>query len=209
MSTASTGWPSCVWKSVFTVPSREEASWTTSSVENGTSSASARRRRTGRLVIASYPPAPRAVHSQTWRARKRGSPRSASAVSSATTSTRAPPPRSVGREHRVEDRHDPAALGDEREPLVEGQPFDLEGRQVERAGQLEPLVGDDRERHPVPFRELDLVGEALRGEAGDARAEGRELGRVVAEAARLRRAAARARDVVPAGKHRPARLAGA
>ena len=42
MSTASTGWPSCVRKSAFTVPSRACASCSTVSVENGTSSASAR-----------------------------------------------------------------------------------------------------------------------------------------------------------------------
>ena len=52
MSTASTGWPSCVEKSVFTVPSRERASLWTSSVENGTSSSSACRNAAGTFVIA-------------------------------------------------------------------------------------------------------------------------------------------------------------
>ncbi len=69
ISTASTGWPSAVWKSALTVPSRERASSMTSSVENGTSSVRARRSGAGTFVISSYPVTPRAVHSHTWLAR--------------------------------------------------------------------------------------------------------------------------------------------
>jgi len=53
MSTASTGRPSCVWKSALTVPSRDSA-WSASvSVENGTRSASSSRSAAGTFVIAS------------------------------------------------------------------------------------------------------------------------------------------------------------
>ncbi len=64
--TASTGCPSCVRNSVFTVPSRDSRCVSTTNVENGTSAARVSRRRAGRFVIASYPAAPRAVHSHTW-----------------------------------------------------------------------------------------------------------------------------------------------
>ena len=53
ISTASTGWPSAVRKSVFTVPSRDSRSVSTTSVEKGTDDASSARRARGRLVIAS------------------------------------------------------------------------------------------------------------------------------------------------------------
>jgi len=53
MSTASTGRPSAVWKSVLTVPSRACASSTTVSEENGTRSASRSRSARGRFVISS------------------------------------------------------------------------------------------------------------------------------------------------------------
>ena len=52
ISTASTGCPSCVWKSVFTVPSRAFACALTESVEKGMSSASAARSLAGTLLIA-------------------------------------------------------------------------------------------------------------------------------------------------------------
>src|SRR5205807_7127792 len=51
-------------------------------------------------------------------------------------------------------------------------------------------------------RELALVVVALRAQSGDACAERRELGCTVAKGAGLRRAAARAGDLVPAGKQR-------
>src|SRR6266516_4854873 len=81
MSTASTAWPSCVRKSVLTVLSRASRCSTTSRVESGTASASVARSRFGRVVISSYDVTPRAVHSQTWRRRYEGSPRSASVFS--------------------------------------------------------------------------------------------------------------------------------
>jgi hypothetical protein len=51
--TASTGLPSDVRKSAFTVPSRETASRSSASVEKGTLSASASRSAAGTFVIAS------------------------------------------------------------------------------------------------------------------------------------------------------------
>ena len=57
----------------MTVPSLDSRSVTTSSVENGTESASDARRAFGSVVMSSYG-APRAVHSHTWRARYAGSP---------------------------------------------------------------------------------------------------------------------------------------
>ena len=53
ISTASTGWPSCVRKSTFSVPSLLCASVATESVVNGTASASSARSGAGRFVIAS------------------------------------------------------------------------------------------------------------------------------------------------------------
>ena len=53
MSTASTGWPSCVRNSVFTVPSRDRCSVCGASVENGTSASSASRSACGTFVMAS------------------------------------------------------------------------------------------------------------------------------------------------------------
>ena len=69
ISTASTGRPSWVENSALTVPSEEWASCSSVSVENGTASVNALRSVSGRLVIASKPPAPRAVQRQIWPAR--------------------------------------------------------------------------------------------------------------------------------------------
>ena len=81
ISTASSGRPSAVANSAFTVPSRALSSRRTSRLENGTSRASASRSACGRLVIASYPAAPPAAHRHTWAARKLGSPCAASVLS--------------------------------------------------------------------------------------------------------------------------------
>ena len=53
ISTASTGWPSAVRKSTFSVPSRDLRPPSTERVENGTLAASDSRRPAGRSVIAS------------------------------------------------------------------------------------------------------------------------------------------------------------
>jgi hypothetical protein len=108
----------------------------------------------------------------------------------------------IGREHRVEDLHDDTVLGDQRHPLVEPAAVELEGRQRQPRGEDEPVVADDRKRDLRPRGELLLLGERLRRDAGDASRERRELGSMVAKAARLRRAAARARQLVPARRNR-------
>ena len=53
MSTVSTGCPSAVWKRALTVPSRDSRSVRSSSVENGTVSASVARSGFGSVVITS------------------------------------------------------------------------------------------------------------------------------------------------------------
>src|SRR5215207_5936395 len=91
MSTVSSGRPSAVRKSALRVPSEARASCSSSSDEKGTAPASSSRSSSGRLVMASYDPAPRAAHSQTWRLRKRGSPR---ALMRSSSSFRSTPPES-------------------------------------------------------------------------------------------------------------------
>jgi len=73
--------------------------------------------------------------------------------------------------HQAREARQPAALGDERQALVERQAFDVEGRQPRITREVEPLVADDGKRHPVSFGELDLVFEALRAQARDASPE--------------------------------------
>src|SRR5207248_11709907 len=87
MRTASTGLPSPVANSAFSVPSLALALVSTVSVDSGSSSASRSRRAAGTLVISSYELAPRAVHPQIWRARKGGSPASRNSWSSRSRST--------------------------------------------------------------------------------------------------------------------------
>ena len=60
-------------------------------------------------------------------------------------------------------------------------------------------IGQHRERQVQPLDRLALIAGVLRRQAEELRhAEPLELGEMVAERARLRRAAARARDLVPA-----------
>ena len=53
MSTVSSGRPSAVWKSAFSVPSEERASCSSDSDENGTRSLSSARSASERFVISS------------------------------------------------------------------------------------------------------------------------------------------------------------
>jgi hypothetical protein len=89
----------------------------------------------------------------------------------------------VGREDRIERLHDHAVLGEEREPAQVGEAVELERRQPKRVAQPQLRIGDHRKRHPVSLGERDLLGERLPGEPGDARAQCRELGGVIAEPA--------------------------
>ena len=104
----------------------------------------------------------------------------------------------VGREDRVEHLRDAAALDDQREALDQGHALDLEGGQRERPREAEPLVAQQLERQVEPVHGLALVRGVLCAEAEHAGPAGGQLSVVVAERARLRRAAARARDLVPA-----------
>ena len=113
------------------------------------------------------------------------------------------PRRRGGRgEHGVEGLHDRAACGDERQPAQVRPAVQPERRERERIAQPQLWIGDHRVADADPLRELDLLLDRLARQPGDARAQGGELGRMVAEGARLRRAAARAREGVPALRER-------
>ena len=75
----------------------------------------------------------------------------------------------------------------------------------------EPPLGisEDRKGNMEALGEFELVVEARAGKAGDPRAESGQFGGVVAEAARLWRAAPGARDGVPARGHGPVGTPGA
>ena len=89
-------------------------------------------------------------------------------------------------------------------------PGDGEGRQVQRPGKRQLGIGQDRERQMQPLGGLALIIGVLGRQAEQVRhAQRFELGEMVAKAAGLRRAAARAGDVVPARRQIDARHAGA
>jgi tetratricopeptide (TPR) repeat protein len=67
----------------------------------------------------------------------------------------------VGREDRIEDLHDPAPLGDQREALVEPHAAQLEGRQPERVREPQARVGDDWVEEPEALGGLELVLDRL------------------------------------------------
>src|SRR5262249_27668793 len=105
----------------------------------------------------------------------------------------------VRREYRIEHFGDDAVVDDKRHALEQRHPRGREGRQLDRARELEVLVGKYRKRQMQTLDRLALIGGVLGREAeksGDA--ELIELGEMVAEAAGLRRAAARSGDLIPA-----------
>src|SRR5437870_2108825 len=104
---------------------------------------------------------------------------------------------SVRREDRVENLHDHPLLDDERQTLVEPAAVELEGWQGQGRCKDELVVADDRKRHLGSFCEFHLLGERLRRDAGETSPKGGKLSLMVAEAARLRCAAARSRNFVP------------
>src|SRR5262249_13288243 len=109
----------------------------------------------------------------------------------------------VRREYRIERFGDDAVVDDERHALEHRQPGGREGRQLDRAREREVLVRKHRERQMQTLDRFALIGGVLRREAentGDA--ELLEFGEMVAKAARLRRAAARPRDLIPALRQR-------
>lgn len=113
----------------------------------------------------------------------------------------------VGRKHRVEDFLD-AALGEHQgQTLHEGHPLDVERRQPQCAGEDHVGITQHIERHVQSRDHLLLVLSRLRAQAEHVNPELAQLSVAIAEAARLRRAAACAGDCVPTGKQRFARPA--
>src|SRR5262249_59492722 len=83
-------------------------------------------------------------------------------------------------------------------------------RKIEGARKREPFVGKHWEREVQALDGFTLIGAILCREAKNAGdAEALELAEMVAKAARLRRAAARSGNLVPAPPPRPPRPAGA
>src|SRR6185503_1883957 len=72
-----------------------------------------------------------------------------------------------------------------------------------RFGEREAGVRQDRKWQVQPLRRLALIGAVLRRQPEQrVGPKPLELGEMIADAARLRRAAARARDRIPAGRQR-------
>src|SRR5689334_2777664 len=77
-------------------------------------------------------------------------------------------------------------------------------------GERKFLIRKDDKWQMQPRHSFLLIGGVLRRQPVKLRdAKARELGEMIAEAARLRRAAARTRDLIPAGRRIDARNAGA
>ena len=111
----------------------------------------------------------------------------------------------VGREHRVEDLLDVLPREDQREPLHEGHPLDVERRQPQRVHEGEIGVAEHLEGHVQPLDHLLLIFGGLRTEAEHLGAELLQVLVVIAKGARLRRAAAGAGNRVPSGQEGLAR----
>src|SRR6185503_7279976 len=105
---------------------------------------------------------------------------------------------SVRRKHRVEDVFDMAVADDERQPLEQAHAVEAEGWQAERFGELELGIAEEIERKRQALGRLALIFGVLCAQAEDRRAETCQLLEVVAESARLGRAASRPGDLVPA-----------
>jgi hypothetical protein len=87
--------------------------------------------------------------------------------------------------------------------LISVMPSTAEGRQLSARGERELLVRQDRERQMQPLGRLALIVGRLGREAEELRdARALQVGEVIAKAAGLRRAAARAGNAVPAGRRR-------
>lgn len=108
----------------------------------------------------------------------------------------------IRRKDRVEDVLDPTVAHDERQPLDERLPGNGVSRKAESVGQLEISIAQKREGQSQPFDHFELVLRRLRREPGHGRARIPKVRCMVAEAARLRRAAAGTRNEVPVGRER-------
>src|SRR6185312_17548603 len=98
---------------------------------------------------------------------------------------------------RIEDMAHPPSLEHESDTLVEHEAAELERRKRECISEPELRIRDDRKRHALALRELDLRRKGLRGQPCDPGAELGKLGGVIAKGARLRRASACPRNRVP------------
>jgi hypothetical protein len=93
---------------------------------------------------------------------------------------------------------DRPVIDDQREALEQRHSTRFEGRQLQRPGEFQMFVGQDGKRKVQAFCGLFLVGGILRRQAEQViNAEVFQFRELVAERARLRRAAPRARDHVP------------
>src|SRR4029077_7044265 len=98
---------------------------------------------------------------------------------------------------------DDAVVDDQGHALEQRHTGGRERRQRDRARQLEALVGQDREWEMEPLDRFTPVGGILGREAIEiGNREPLELGEMVAERARLRRAAASAWNLIPADGRR-------
>src|SRR5690242_15846509 len=109
-------------------------------------------------------------------------------------------------EDRVEDLLDAAVADDQRDALEQGHVLDLEGGQVESAGEGQLFVAQQLEGQVQPLGGFALVGGVLSAQPVDRGAEVLQLAVVIAESAGLRGAAAGAGDLVPAPRQVAVRL---
>ena len=104
----------------------------------------------------------------------------------------------VGREDRIERLHDDAVVDDERHAFHSVMPEVVKVGRCKRARKFQIRIGQDRKRQVQPLGGLALIVGILRRQAEDvSNAERLQFGKMVAKTARLRRAAARARNFVP------------
>lgn len=108
----------------------------------------------------------------------------------------------VRRKDRIEDMLHHALAADEREPFQEFHPIGDEGRQPQGARESEGFITEQRKRQMEPAMHLLLPRRGLGAEPADIRTERCQLCVMIAEAATLRSAAARPRDLIPARRQR-------
>jgi hypothetical protein len=103
----------------------------------------------------------------------------------------------IGRKDRIENFFDFPVADDERQPLNQRHRLDLEGRDTKRSGESKISVAQQLEREVKPLRRLALILRRLCRETEDSRAERLQFFEMISERARLRRASARAGNLIP------------
>jgi hypothetical protein len=104
----------------------------------------------------------------------------------------------VRRKHRIEHLADDAVVDDKRHALEQRHAGNGERGELHGAGEGKPGIGEDRERQVQALGGLALIVGVLRREPEQVgNAEPIELGEMVAKAAGLGGAAARAGNIVP------------